>query len=95
MHNTGFLRNTTQITENDDTTFGYMMAAQELEAMMTEVQKDSENPVEIEDLELVETPPTTPTEEHTTRADKPHPGHQVRMQNKHQFKQIHQHRTQL
>ena len=64
MHNTGFLRNTTKITENDDTMFGYMMVAQELEAMMTEAQKDSENPVEIEDLELVETPPMTPTKEH-------------------------------
>ena len=64
MHNTGFLHNTTQITEKDDTTFGYMMAAQEHEAMMTEARKDSENPVEIEDLELVETPPTMPTEEH-------------------------------
>ena len=37
---------------------------------MTEVQKDSENPVEIEDLELVETPPMTPTKEH----DKKQPG---------------------
>ena len=41
-----------------------MMAAQELKAMMTKDQKDSENPVEIEDLELVETPPMTPTKEH-------------------------------
>ena len=64
MHNTGFLHNTTQITEDDDTTFGYMMVAQELKAMMTEAQKDSENPVEIEDLEWVETPPMMPTEEH-------------------------------
>ena len=64
MHNTGFLCNTTQIIENDDTTFGYMMVAQELKAMMTKAKKDSENPVEIEDLELVETPPMTPTKEH-------------------------------
>ena len=41
-----------------------MMAAQELEAMMIEAQTDSENPVELEDLELVETPPMTPTKEH-------------------------------
>ena len=61
MHNTGFLHNTTQITENDDTMFGCMMAAQELKATMTEAQKDSENPVEIEDLELVETPPMNMT----------------------------------
>ena len=47
-----------------------MMAAQELKATMTEAQKDSENPVEIEDLELVETPPMMPTEEH----DKKRPG---------------------
>ena len=58
------LCNTTQIIEDNDTTFGYMMAAQELEAMMIEAQKDSENPVELEELELVETPPTMPTEEH-------------------------------
>ena len=64
MHNTGFLRNTTQIIEDDDTMFGYMMAAQELKAMMIKAQKDSENPVKLEDLELVETPPTMPTEEH-------------------------------
>ena len=64
MHNTGFLRNITQIVEDDDIMFGYMMAAQDLEAMMIEAQKDSENPVKIEDLELVETPPMTPTEEH-------------------------------
>ena len=50
--------------------FGYMMEAQELEATMTKAQKDSENPVEIEDLELVETPPMTLTEEH----DKKRPG---------------------
>ena len=50
-------------SKNDDTTFGYMMAAQQLEATMTEAQKDSENP-EVEDLELVETPPMAPTEEH-------------------------------
>ena len=30
-----------------------------------------------------------------TRADKPNPGCQICMQNKHQFKQIHQHHTQL
>ena len=47
-----------------------MMAAQEHEVTMTEAQKESENPVEIEDLELVETPPTMPTEEH----DKKWPG---------------------
>ena len=41
-----------------------MMAAQDLEAMMIKAQKDSENPVKIEDLELVETPPTMPTEEY-------------------------------
>ena len=70
MHNTGFPHNTTQIVEDNDTTFGYMMAAQELEATMIEAQKDSENPVKIEDLELVETPPMTPTEEH----DKKQPG---------------------
>ena len=64
MYNTGFLCNITQIIEDDDTTFGYMMAAQELEAMMIKAQKDSENPVEIEDLELVETPPMMPTKEH-------------------------------
>ena len=58
------LCNTTRIVEDDDTTFGYMMAAQELEATMIEAQKDSENPVELEELELVETPPMTPTEEH-------------------------------
>ena len=58
------LRNTTQIVEDDDSTFGYMMAAQELEAMMIKAQKDSENPVKLEDLELVETPPMTPTKEH-------------------------------
>ena len=40
-----------------------MMAAQQLEATMTEAQKDSEEP-EVEDLELVETPPMMPTEEH-------------------------------
>ena len=33
-----------------------MMMAQEHEVMMTKAQKDSENP-EVEDLELVETPP--------------------------------------
>ena len=44
--------------------FVYMMAAQVCEATMTEAQKDSENPVEIEDLELVETSPMMPTEEH-------------------------------
>ena len=58
------LCNTTQIFDGDDTTFGYMMAAQELEAMMIKAQKDSENPVELEELELVETPPTMPTKEH-------------------------------
>ena len=57
------LRNTTRITEDDDTTFGYMMAAQELEATMIEAQKDSENPVKLEDLEL-EIPPMTLTKEH-------------------------------
>ena len=41
-----------------------MMAAQELEAMMLNAQKDSENPVELEELELVEMPPMMPTEEH-------------------------------
>ena len=56
--------NTTRIIEDDDTTFGYVMAAQELEAMMIEAQKDSENPVKLEELELVETPPTTLTKEH-------------------------------
>ena len=73
MHNTGFLRNATQIKKKkkkDDTTFGYMMEAQEHEAMMTKAQKDSENPVEIEDLELVETPSMMPTEDH----DKKQPG---------------------
>ena len=44
--------------------FGYMMVAQEHKAMMTKAQKESENPVEFEDLELVETPPMTPTKEH-------------------------------
>ena len=58
------LCNTTQIIEDDDTTFGYMMAAQELKATMIEAQKDSENPVELEELELVETPPMMPTKEH-------------------------------
>ena len=58
------LCNTTRIVEDDDTTFGYMMASQELKAMMIEAQKDSENPAEWEELELVETPPMTPTEEH-------------------------------
>ena len=58
------LHNTTRIVEDDDTTFGYMMAAQELEATMIKAQKDSENPVKLEDLELVETPPMTPTKEH-------------------------------
>ena len=58
------LHNTTQIIEGDDTMFGYMMAAQELEAMMIKAQKDSENPIELEELELVETPPMTPMEEH-------------------------------
>ena len=43
--------------------FGYMMVAQQLEATMTEAQKNSENP-EVEDLELVETPPMTLTKEH-------------------------------
>ena len=55
------LHNTTRIVEDDDTTFGYMMAAQELEATMIEAQKDLENPVELEELKLVETPPMTPT----------------------------------
>ena len=41
-----------------------MMAAQELKATMIEGQKDSENPVKLEELELVETPPMTPTKEH-------------------------------
>ena len=58
------LHNTTRIIEDDDTMFGYMMAAQELEAMIIKAQKDPENPVKVEDLELVETPPMTPTEEH-------------------------------
>ena len=58
------LCNTTRIVEDDDTMFGYMMAAQELKATMIEAQKDSENPVKLEDLELVETPPMMPTEEH-------------------------------
>ena len=40
-----------------------MMVAQQLKAMMTKAQKDSEDP-EVEDLELVETPPMMPTEEH-------------------------------
>ena len=40
-----------------------MMASQELKATMTEAQKDSGHP-EVEDLELVETPPTMPTKEH-------------------------------
>ena len=44
------LCNTTRIVEDDDTMFGYMMAAQELEAMMIKAQKDSENPVELEEL---------------------------------------------
>ena len=61
------LRNTTQIIEDDDTTFSYMMAAQELEATMIEAQKDSENPVKLEELELVETPPMMPTEEHNRK----------------------------
>ena len=30
-----------------------------------------------------------------TRANKPHPGHQICMQDKHQFKQIRQYNTQL
>ena len=64
------LCNTTQIIEDNDTMFGYMMAAQELEATMIEAQKDSENPVELEELELVETPPMMPTEEH----DRKQPG---------------------
>ena len=58
------LRNTTQIIEDNDSTFGYMMVAQELEAMMIKAWRDSENPVELEELELVETPPMTPTKEH-------------------------------
>ena len=58
------LCNTTQIIEDNDTMFGYMMAAQELKAMMIEAQKDSENPVELKELELVETPPTMPTKDH-------------------------------
>ena len=58
------LHNTTRIIEDNNTMFGYMMAAQELEAMMIEAQKDSENPVRLEELELVETPPMMPTEEH-------------------------------
>ena len=61
------LCNTTQIIEDDDTTYGYMMAAQELEAMMIEAQKDSENPAILEELELVETPAMTPTEEHNRK----------------------------
>ena len=44
--------------------FGYVMAAQELKAMMIEAQKDSENPVKLDELESVETPPMMPTEEH-------------------------------
>ena len=55
--------------KNDETPFGYMMAAQQLETTMTKAQKDSEDP-EVEDLELVETPPMMPTEEH----DKKRPG---------------------
>ena len=58
------LRNTTRIIEDDNTMFGYMMAAQDLEAMMIEAQKDSENHFKLEELELVETPPMMPTEEH-------------------------------
>ena len=58
------LHNITQIVEDNDTMFGYMMAAQELKAMMIEAQKHSENPVKLEELELVETPPTMPTKEH-------------------------------
>ena len=58
------LCNTTRIVEDDNTMFGYMMAAQELKAMMIKAQKDPENPVEVEDLDLVETPPMTPTKEH-------------------------------
>ena len=58
------LHNTTRIIEDKDTTVGYMMAAQELKAIMIEAQKDSENPFELEELKLVETPPMTPTEEH-------------------------------
>ena len=58
------LHNTTQIVEDDDTMFGYMMAAQELKATMIEAQKDSENPVKLKELELVETPPMTLTKEH-------------------------------
>ena len=64
MHNTGFLRNTTQIIEDDNTTFGCMMAAQELKATMIKAQTDSENPVKLEDQELVETLPMTPTKKH-------------------------------
>ena len=64
------LHNTTRIIEDDDTTFGYMMAAQELEAMMIKAQKDSENHVKLQELELVETPPMMPTEEH----DRKQPG---------------------
>ena len=41
-----------------------MMVAQEQKATMTKAQKESENPVEIEDLELVDTPPMMPTKEH-------------------------------
>ena len=48
-----------------------MMVAQQVEAMMTEAQKDSEDPEEIEDLELVETPPMMPTEEHDKKRPEP------------------------
>ena len=58
------LHNTTRIIEDDNTMFDYMMAAQELEATMIKAQKDSKNPVKLEELELVETPPMTPTKEH-------------------------------
>ena len=47
--------------------FGYMMAAQELEATMIKAQKDSENPVKLEELKLVETPPIMPIKEHNRK----------------------------
>ena len=61
------LCNTTRIIEDDDTMFGYMMAAQELEATMIKAQNDSENPVKLEELELVETPPIMPIKEHNRK----------------------------
>ena len=64
------LCNSTRIVEDNDITFGYMMAAQELEATMIEAQKDPENPVKVEDLNLVETPPMMSTKEH----DRKQPG---------------------